>query len=86
MHRETFKMFNFQQQQKANERKSDDFVFVDGSKTKEEQYQNKLKESLERMLAMGFDNDGGWLEQLLVSKQLSIDRVLEALSPSEPLC
>ena len=79
-------MFQSLVKQDEEQRKSDDFVFVDGSKTKEEQYQNKLKESLERMLAMGFDNDGGWLEQLLVSKQLSIDRVLEALSPSEPLC
>ena len=56
-------------------------MFVDDSK-KEERYQNKLKETLDRMIAMGFDNDGGWLEQLLVSKDLSIDRVLEALNPS----
>ena len=78
----------YHQEKEGEPRKPEDFVFVDDSKTsnsltKEESfYQNKLKESLAKMLTMGFDNDGGWLEQLLVSKDLSIDRVLEALNPS----
>jgi len=65
-------------------RKPDDFVFVDKANqlSDEEKFEKRLNEALEKMLAMGFDNDGGWLSQLLITKDLSIDRVLEALNPS----
>lgn len=89
-------MFKFQQPSQSstsnNEddeepRKPDEFVFVDKTNqepqlTEEERYQKNLNEALDKMFAMGFDNDGGWLSQLLTSKDLSIDRVLEALNPS----
>jgi len=83
-------MFNFQQPQSEQPgesdepRKPDDFIFVDKTNqlSEEEIFQKRLNEALEKMLAMGFDNDGGWLSQLLITKDLSIDRVLEALNPS----
>ena len=61
--------------------KPDDFVMVDDRKPDDEKYQQRLEKALRQMEAMGFDNEGGWLRQLLVSKDLSIVRVLDALNP-----
>jgi len=71
-----------------DEKKPEDFIFVDESKqqesniSEEEKFQQRLDKALKQMESMGFDNDGGWLSQLLVSKDLSIGRVLDALNPS----
>ncbi|XP_057307741.1 uncharacterized protein LOC130645686 [Hydractinia symbiolongicarpus] len=73
--------------------KSEDFIVVEskpakenkpaeGSLTENQKYELRLGKAIRQMEAMGFDNDGGWLRQLLVSKDLSIGRVLDALNPS----
>ena len=54
---------------------------VDDGKPDDKKYQQRLEKALRQMEAMGFDNEGGWLRQLLVSKDLSIARVLDALNP-----
>ena len=61
----------------SNDGKPDDFVMVDD----EEKYHQRLDKALRQMEAMCFDNEGGWLRQLLVSKDLSVARVLDALNP-----
>lgn len=50
--------------------------------TEEQKYEQRLEKAIRQMEAMGFDNDGGWLRQLLISKDLSIGKVLDALNPS----
>ena len=50
--------------------------------TEEELFQIRLDETLRQMEGMGFDNDGDWLKQLLVAKNLDISRVLDAMKSS----
>ncbi|GFG32783.1 hypothetical protein Cfor_10350 [Coptotermes formosanus] len=40
-----------------------------------------IAEALNKMMSMGFSNDGGWLTQLLESKDGSIDKALDVLQP-----
>ncbi|KAL1124540.1 hypothetical protein AAG570_001166 [Ranatra chinensis] len=42
----------------------------------------KVEDSLMKMLAMGFNNEGDWLRQMLEAKDGNIDSVLELLMPS----
>ncbi|XP_004206050.2 sequestosome-1 [Hydra vulgaris] len=60
---------------------ANDFIFVD--KESIDHKESKLERSLRQMEAMGFDNEGGWLRQLLISKECSIDKVLDALTPAK---
>lgn len=41
----------------------------------------KIQQSIETMMEMGFTNEGGWLTNLLVSKDGDIARALDTLSP-----
>jgi len=59
-----------------------DFIFVDDDLADEERFNKRLEKALKQMEFMGFDNDGGWLQQLLISKDLSISKVLDALNPA----
>jgi len=47
-------------------------------------FDKRLEEAVAQMQQMGFDNDGGWLRQLLISKELDIGRVVDALRPPQP--
>ena len=73
----------------------EDFVVVDKEKEKakeqtaepsrpyarvqEELFQKRLEEAIKAMQDMGFNNNGGWLTQLLISKDCDITRVLDTL-------
>ena len=46
-----------------------------------EQTENILEKSLAQMEAMGFDNNNGWLKQLLITNDCRIDKVLDTLDP-----
>jgi len=43
-----------------------------------------VAKSLEQMMAMGFSNDGNWLEQLLLAKDGNITMALDAINPNKP--
>jgi len=40
-----------------------------------------IADAVNQMMSMGFSNDGGWLTQLLVSKDGNIDKALDVLQP-----
>jgi sequestosome 1 len=40
-----------------------------------------IGDALNKMMSMGFSNDGGWLTQLLESKGGSIEKALDVLQP-----
>ena len=52
-------------------------------KSEEETFQQRLDERLRQIEGMGFDNEGDWLKQLLVAKNLDISRVLDAMKSSQ---
>jgi len=69
-------------------RETEGFVVVDEKekkhdKSEEETFQQRLDEGLRQMEGMGFDNEGDWLKQLLVAKNLDISRVLDAMKSSQ---
>lgn len=44
---------------------------------------NNIEEALEKLLAMGFHNEEGWLYRLIEEKEGRIDEVLESILPDE---
>jgi sequestosome 1 len=40
-----------------------------------------IAEAVNHMMSMGFSNDGGWLTQLLESKNGDIEKALDVLQP-----
>ena len=41
----------------------------------------KIQRAIETMMEMGFSNEGGWLTQLLVTKDGDISKALDILAP-----
>ncbi|XP_039281068.1 uncharacterized protein LOC120350657 isoform X2 [Nilaparvata lugens] len=52
-----------------------------GQKAPLTEKQERVHSALNKMLAMGFSNEGGWLENILDQQDASIERVLEMLLP-----
>ncbi|XP_039278894.1 uncharacterized protein LOC120350308 [Nilaparvata lugens] len=53
----------------------------EGQKAPLTEKQERVHSALNKMLAMGFSNEGGWLENILDQQDASIERVLEMLLP-----
>lgn len=76
------------QGQENHRTQKEDFIVVDSNPadteklTEEQKYELRLEKAIKQMESMGFDNEGGWLRQLLISKDLSIGKVLDALNPA----
>jgi len=45
----------------------------------EEEFERRLDEAIRQMEGMGFNNDNGWLTQLLIAKDFDIGRVIDTL-------
>lgn len=45
----------------------------------EEEFERRLDEAIKQMESMGFNNDNGWLTQLLIAKDFDIGRVIDTL-------
>lgn len=46
-------------------------------------FSDKIEKALEKLLAMGFHNEEGWLYRLIEEKEGRIDEVLESILPDE---
>lgn len=46
-------------------------------------FPDNIEEALEKLLAMGFHNEKGWLYRLIEEKEGRIDEVLESILPDE---
>jgi len=44
-----------------------------------EEFERKLNEAIKQMESMGFNNDSGWLSQLLIAKDFDIGKVIDTL-------
>ena len=45
----------------------------------EEEFERRLDEAIKQMESMGFNNENGWLTQLLIAKDFDIGRVIDTL-------
>lgn len=48
-----------------------------------EEFERKLNEAIKQMEGMGFQNDNGWLNQLLIAKDFDIGKVIDTLESSK---
>lgn len=44
----------------------------------------QMAQALDQLRSMGFNDDGGWLTQLLEAKNGDINKTLDALKPHRP--
>ncbi|XP_028418142.1 sequestosome-1-like [Dendronephthya gigantea] len=62
------------------------YVVVDDEKAQDGENpepQDRLANALSYMKGMGFDDEGGWLTQLLKAKDFDINKVLDAIQHPE---
>ena len=48
-----------------------------------EEFERRLNEAISQMESMGFNNENGWLGQLLIAKDFDIGRVIDTLQSKQ---